>query len=139
VIAMQRLILEAELRGTSTPPAGEPPRLSVRSRSTAVRADWPIDSIGYETDVTFTGEATFTETGSVRLGGDSVRVTTLGEGNLRPTGEDGLLQGAVVWAIDGGSGRFAHARGLLTSNFVLDPQTGDVEERQTAVIFVAER
>jgi hypothetical protein len=41
----------------------------------------------------------------------------------------------VVWRIDAGEGALEGATGLLTSNFQLRPETGDVTEYQVAVIF----
>jgi hypothetical protein len=42
----------------------------------------------------------------------------------------------VSWRIEGGHGRFEGASGLITSNFVLRPSSGEVDERQVAVVFL---
>jgi hypothetical protein len=41
----------------------------------------------------------------------------------------------ALYKITGGGGRFARA-GLITTNFLLWPATGQFEERQVAVVFV---
>jgi hypothetical protein len=42
----------------------------------------------------------------------------------------------VSWRIERGYGRFQGASGLITSNFVLRPSSGEVDERQVAVVFL---
>jgi hypothetical protein len=44
----------------------------------------------------------------------------------------------VTWELDGGSGRFADARGRITSNFTVTDE-GDVADDHLGVIFVTER
>ena len=142
---MQRISISAQLRGTAAPPAGEPPETHPRATSVSVQpggadgSDAGIDRISYENHVVFTSEWTFTETGTVVFGeGDehAVDVETVGQGTLAPAAEDGLLHGAVVWRITDGRGRFAGATGLIASNFLLRPDTGDVDELQATVMFV---
>jgi hypothetical protein len=41
----------------------------------------------------------------------------------------------VAWRIDRGEGTLEGASGLITSNFQLQPEAGDVTEYQVAVIF----
>jgi hypothetical protein len=98
-----------------------------------------LESISYATHVTFTGETSFAESGTIAFGseGDALRISTLRDGFLGPSPDPARLHGAVLWKIDRGEGRLAGASGLITSNFLLSPQTGDVSEQQSAVIFVA--
>jgi hypothetical protein len=42
----------------------------------------------------------------------------------------------VIWRIDGGRAQFDHASGLITSNCLLRPGNGEVEERQVAIVFL---
>jgi hypothetical protein len=135
---MQRISILAQLRGESARPAGTPPETRPRSTSVAVdAADAGIGAITSENHVVFTSDGTFDETGTATYGGeDAVDFETVGEGTLRPAGEDGLLHGAVVWRVTQGRGRFAGASGLITSNFVLDPGTGTFDEWQSAVLWV---
>jgi hypothetical protein len=141
---MQRIAMSAHLRGEAAEPSGDPPQTDPRATSVSVEArtadgaDAAIERISYANHVSFTGESTFTETGTLTLGDehDEVDVVTVGEGTLGPSAEPGLLHGAVIWRIAAGRGRFAGAGGLLTSNFLLRPATGEVEEWQAGVVFV---
>jgi hypothetical protein len=127
--------------GQATPPAGDPLELDVRSETESVTVEGGegagIDAVFYETHVTFTSETTFTESGRVAMGrnGDAFLISTVGEGYIGPSADPSILHGAVVWRIDGGEGTLEGASGLVTSNFQLQPETGDVTEYQVAVIF----
>ena len=52
-----------------------------------------------------------------------------------PPKDPDVLHGAAVYGITGGGGRFARATGLVTTNFLLWPATGQFEERQVAIVF----
>ena len=65
-----------------------------------------------------------------------MQIAALGEGTLGPCADPDLLHGVVAYRITGGAGRFEGASGLITSNFLLAPATGEFEERQVAVVFV---
>ena len=116
---MQRVVAIIRLRGKATPPEGEPPRVKVKGQSEDVTVEVAgaesaiarllSGGVTYETDVTFSSETAFTETGRIAVGsgGDAVHISTVGEG----------------------------ASGLLTSNFVLAPDRGKVSEHQVATIF----
>ena len=62
--------------------------------------------------------------------------TTLSDGTLGPSAQPDVLHGAALYRITGGSGRFDGAGGLITSNFLLHPATGEFEERQVTVVFL---
>ena len=96
------------------------------------------DSATFDTDVTTTGQTSFDEAGVMMLGSDSDRLlfSTVGEGFLAPSPEDGLFEGSVIWKIDGGEGKFAGASGLITSNFTLRMDTGEVWEHQVVSVFL---
>jgi hypothetical protein len=96
-----------------------------------------IDAVSYETHVTFTSEIAFTESGRVALGrnGDALLISTVGEGYIGASADPSILHGAVTWRIDRGEGTLEGASGLITSNFQLQSETGDVTEYQVAVIF----
>jgi hypothetical protein len=128
--------------GQATQPAGEPPKVDVRSETESVTVEGGgegagIDAVSYETQVTFTSETTFTESGRVAVGsgGDALLISTVGEGYIGPSADPSILHGAVAWRIDGGEGALEGAGGLITSNFQLKSETGDVTEYQVAVIF----
>jgi hypothetical protein len=127
--------------GHATQPAGEPPEVDVHSETESVTVEGGegagIDVVSYDTHVTFTSETSFTESGRVAVGrdGDSLLIQTVGKGYIGPSADPSILHGAVIWRIDGGEGAMEGASGLLTSNFQLQPETGDVTEYQVAVIF----
>jgi hypothetical protein len=94
---------------------------------------------GFESsEVTSAGEGGFKETGTITFGegGDRLRFSTIGQGYIGPSPEPNLKQGAVMWQIDRGEGRFEGARGLITSNFTVS-DTGEVTDHHVGVIFVA--
>ncbi len=141
---MQRIAMSAHFRGEAAEPSGEPPQTDPRATSVSVEAvtaegtDAAIDRASYRNHVSFTGASTFAETGTLALGGedDELDVVTVGEGTLGPSAQPELLHGSVIWRIAEGRGRFAGASGLITSNFLLRPATGEVEDWQVGVVFV---
>jgi hypothetical protein len=93
---------------------------------------------GFESsEVTSAGEAGFKETGMITFGEGEhrLRFSTIGQGYIGPSAVPGLKQGAVMWQVEGGEGRFKGAQGLITSNFILS-DAGKVTDHQTGVIFV---
>jgi hypothetical protein len=138
---LEPLVLNMRFSGHATQPAGDPPQVDVESETDSVtveRGDRAgIDVVSYTTHVTFTGETSFTESGRVSVGrnGDALLISTVGEGYIAPSADPSVLHGAVIWRIDKGEGALKGATGLLTSNFQLKPDTGDVSEHQVAVIF----
>ena len=136
---MKPLVLTMRFSGQVTQPAGEPPQADVHSEAVTVEGGegQGIDTVSYDTHVTFTSETSFTESGRVTVGenGDALSISTVHEGYIAPSADPAILHGAVMWRIDGGEGAMAGATGLLTSNFQLRPETGEVEEYQVAVIF----
>ena len=51
--------------------------------------------------------------------------TAVGEGTLAPSADAELMHGSVIWRITQGRGGFEGASGLITSNFLLTPATGE--------------
>jgi hypothetical protein len=141
---MQRIVMTMHFRGEAAEPSGEPPSTDPRARSVAIEAaladgsDAGIAEASYENHAVFTGEATFTETGTIRFGDGEgeLGIATLSDGTLGPCSEPDVLHGAAVYRITEGVGRFAGATGLITTNFLLWPAAGEFEERQVAVVFV---
>ena len=60
----------------------------------------------FESEVTFTGETVFQESGSITFGegGHRLFCSTVGQGSLGPSATPGLKQGAVTWHVDHGEG-----------------------------------
>jgi hypothetical protein len=139
---MERLTMAAHFRGEAAQPSGEPPQTQPRAESVALEAisadgsPVDLDRAFYANDVTFTSESTFVETGTISFGDGELDIETVGEGTLAPSASAELLQGAVIWRVTGGRGRFEGASGLITSNFLLRPGTGEVEDHENAVVFL---
>jgi hypothetical protein len=68
-------------------------------------------------------DGSFVEDGTIRYGGaGSVTFATVGRGTVAPAPRPGWTSGAVMWTVTGGSGMFAGATGLITSNFTVSAQ-----------------
>jgi hypothetical protein len=91
----------------------------------------------FESQVTFTGETSFHEEGSITFGDNPHRLyfSTVGQGYLGPSADPQLKQGAVLWKVERGEGQFAGATGLITSNFVVS-STGEVADTHCGILFV---
>ena len=90
----------------------------------------------FTSQVTFTSESAFTETGSITFGeGNRLDFSTIDEGYLGPSAAGSLQHGTVMWRVDGGAGQFAGASGLITSNFFVDGN-GAVTDHQFGVLFL---
>jgi hypothetical protein len=88
------------------------------------------------TRLVFTDEVTFREEGSIELGaGNVLRFRSLESGKLERAGRRGARHGTSVLRVEDGQGRYAGAKGRITSNFVLSPD-GEVEDEQVIVIFI---
>ena len=82
------------------------------------------------------GDGTFVEEGEIVYGSaGKITFTTQGRGWVAPAPTPGAVYGAVVWTVTGGAGRFAGARGLITSNFAVSA-SGDVVDHHVARILV---
>jgi hypothetical protein len=139
---MRRLTILTHFRGRAAEPSGDPPRTSPRASSVSIDvvdddgSAGPIERGSYENQATFTGESTFAEAGLIRYDDGELHITTLTDGTLGPSAQPGVLHGAALYRITEGGGRFDGASGLITSNFVLHPATGEYDERQVTVVFL---
>jgi hypothetical protein len=140
--AMRRLVMLMRFRDQATPPSGDPVSFSVRGESEQIVL---LDGDGgtlperaaYETKVVMTGEVSFVEDGTMTFGdADSLRFTTVGEGILGPSPEEGVLQGSVIWRVEEGEGRFAGATGLVTSSFEVQADSGQANEHQVLALYL---
>ena len=91
----------------------------------------------FESTVTFTGETSFQESGTITFGEGNHRFhfTTVGEGHIDASADPKLKHGSVMWKIERGEGQFDGATGLITSNFFVS-ETGDVTDNHFGVIFL---
>jgi hypothetical protein len=91
----------------------------------------------FESQVTFTGETTFQEEGSITFGDPPHRLyfSTVGQGYIGSSADPHLKHGSVMWKVERGEGQFAGATGLITSNFFVS-STGEVTDNHFGVLFV---
>ena len=90
----------------------------------------------FESEVQITGDGTFVEAGRISYGrAGRVMFKTLGHGVLGPSGIHGLQRGAVIWEVTEGTGQFAGATGLITSNFTVGAK-GEVVDNQYVRVFL---
>jgi hypothetical protein len=140
---MTRLVMLVRFRDQATPPEGDPPRFNVRGQSDHIRflegekGALP-EQVGVQTEVTMTGETSFLEEAIITFDGEAnrLRTTTVGEGTLAPSAEDGVLHGSVMWRVEQGEGRLSGSSGLIASNFVVQADTGEVAEYQVTWLFL---
>ena len=77
----------------------------------------------FESEVTFTGETSFQEVGTIGFGeGHVLHFSTVGSGYLAASEDLDRKQGTVMWRVERGEGQFAEASGLITSNFFVDEE-----------------
>lgn len=90
-----------------------------------------------EAEVVMTGRTSFVATGSLGFAdGDRLSVRTVGSGHLAPGPRRALRHGATTWSVVGGTGRFARARGLIASTFLIEPD-GALLDLQAGILFLA--
>jgi hypothetical protein len=136
-----RLVMHVRFQDQATAPEGDPPRFTVSGKSVEVtplegdQGKLP-DEVGYETEVTLTGETSFTEGGTMTFGSDRMNISTVGEGLIGPSPEEGLLQGAVIWQLADGSGELEGATGLAVSDFAFWAERGEASEHQVITLFL---
>lgn len=95
---------------------------------TGTLAPAPGEEATFTSEVTFTGETSFQEVGTIGFGnGHQLRFSTVGSGYLAPSADPLRKHGTVMWRVDGGEGQFAEASGLITSNFFVDEGLGVVD------------
>jgi hypothetical protein len=116
------------LRAATSAPSGELISTVGPDGLTSTLAPADGDAAMFVSEVTFTGETSFQETGAIAFGGDhQLRFTTVGSGYLGPSADPRRRQGAAMWRVDGGEGQFAGATGLISSNFFVDERLGVVD------------
>jgi hypothetical protein len=95
----------------------------------------------FESQVTYTGDTTFIESGSISFGDGSNKLFfgTIGQAHVDVSADPDLRHGAVIWKIERGEGMFEGASGIITSNFVVRGNGREVREiidNHFGVIFV---
>ncbi|MDQ3549769.1 MAG: hypothetical protein M3439_13225 [Chloroflexota bacterium] len=146
---MRQIMYAMQFRGEAASAGEGVLRAATSSPSTQIMSS--VDSSGvtgqidaldggratFTSEVRMTGDATFTETGTISFG-DANRFdfSTIGEGHIGASPASGVSHGSVMWRIDHGTGQFAGATGTITSNFTLSEQ-GEVTDCHFGVIWLA--
>ncbi|HTG11905.1 MAG TPA: hypothetical protein VK746_13985 [Candidatus Eisenbacteria bacterium] len=133
---MRELVFALEFRGRGGPVPGSTTKR--QARTTAPSQAWravlgpggvtaavePVagEAAVLESRVERDPDGTFVEDGTITYGAaGSVTFDTVGRGHVGPAPDGRGSHGVVMWRITGGEGRFAGARGLITSNFTVTP------------------
>jgi len=133
---VREIVFALEFRGHGGPVPGSTTKR--QARTTAPSQAWravlgpggvtaaiePVagESAVLESRVERDPDGTFVEDGTITYGAaGSVTFDTVGRGHVGPAPHGRGSHGVVMWRITGGEGRFAGARGLITSNFTVTP------------------
>ena len=147
---MKELVFALQFKGKAQPVMGVEGKLAAKTSAssqilrTAVTAKGvqvkaesrPGPRATFESEVQITGEGTFVESGRISYS-KAGRLTfkTVGQGLLGPSAVDGLQRGAVIWEVSEGTGQFAGATGLITSNFTVGSK-GEVVDNHFVRLFI---
>ena len=146
---MVQVIYALQFKGWAKPVEGAKGllRAATKSPSSIIRSE--IDAAGvtgaieqiagsearFESEVRFSGNGVFQETGAIHFGNaGSIRFSTVGEGRLGPSPEEGVQHGCVCWRVDSGEGQFEGATGFITSKFTVDA-AGAVTDNHFGVLW----
>ena len=147
---VRELVFTLEFRGRAGAVAGLPSqrraRTSAPSQSlrTILTADGvqasveilPGDTAELDSRVERFPDGSFVEDGRISYGrAGAITFVTSGRGIVRPSPIAGWTEGAVLWNVTGGDGRFAGACGLITSSFTVSPD-GEVIDHHIARIYI---
>jgi hypothetical protein len=148
---MKQVMYAMQFRGSAAPKAGATGVIKAATSASSCTLSSIVSAAGvtstlmpaqggkasFESEVTLSGETSFTETGTIRFGDSnhSLRFTTVGQGFLGKSPDEGLQHGSVMWRVEGGEGQFAGASGLVTSNFTLSA-SGEVTDNHFGLIWV---
>jgi hypothetical protein len=147
---MKELVFALQFKGKARPVEGVEGKLAAKTTASAqvlrtavtpkgVQARYesrPGPRASFESEVQSTGAGTFVESGRIGYG-KAGRVTfkTVGQGILGPSAVNGLQRGAVIWEVVDGTGQFAGATGLITSNFTVGSK-GEVVDNHYVRLFL---
>ena len=151
---MRQLIYTMHFRGQASPSAEHAKVLRTTSSGTSCTLETVVGARGVattlhaapgdlaflESELRLTGQDAFEGKGVLTFGDEGeheLRFATVHPGHLGPSAVPGLMAGSVSWHVQGGTGRFQSATGLITSTFTLT-EAGDLSEYQCGLIFLAE-
>ena len=148
---MRQIIYTMQFKGQAAPVEGTSGVLKATTTATSCCITTTVGDAGvrstlqpaeggkaaFESTVTFTGETTFHEAGTISFGESNHRLhfNTVGEGYIGDSADPKLKHGSVMWKIEKGEGQFDGATGLITSNFFVS-DTGEVTDNHFGVIFL---
>jgi hypothetical protein len=133
---VRELVFALEFRGRGGPIPGSPTKRQARTTApsqvwrailgpegvSAVVEPVPGESAVLESRVERAPDGSFAEDGTITYGrAGSITFDTVGRGHVGAAPDGRGSHGVVMWRITGGDGRFAGARGLITSNFTVTP------------------
>ena len=149
---MRQVTYTMHFRGQASRSGGDTSVLRTTGSGTSSTMDTTVRATGVETtllakpgDLAFleselrlSGQKSFTGAGTLTCGDDAdhaIRFSTLAPGHLAPSPIPGVMAGAVSWRVDGGSGTFEGASGVIISAFTLT-ESGDISEFHCGLIFL---
>jgi hypothetical protein len=127
---------EGKLEARTTA-AGQILRTLMTAKGLQVKSEAkPGARAAFESEVQMTGGGSFVESGRIKYGkAGAVTFKTVGQGVLGPSGQGSLQRGAVIWEVTEGTGQFAGAQGLITSNFTVGSK-GEVVDNHYVRLFL---
>ena len=149
-MSLREVVFALEFRGRGEPVPGSTnhrrarstaPSQTLSTRLTADGVHARVDAVTGETAVLESrverfADGTFVEDGSITYGASGrIVFETLGRGWARPGPLPGSVLGGVLWTVTGGEGRFAGARGIITSNFSVSAD-GEVVDNHFARLYL---
>jgi len=146
---MKQVSYVMQFKGVAKPKPGADGVLLTDSTSSTASIMTSIGNHGVDAEIRngsgvarFSSEARLTrdggviEHGTIRFGdAGSLEFSTRGTGAIGPSRVPGLRHGAICWDVNGGSGVFEGATGIITSNFLVG-EGGDVMDHHWGVIFL---
>ena len=147
---MREIVFALEFRGRGGPEPGTQNRRRARTVAPSQTLSTRLGAAGVEARVEVTrgdeavlesrverfADGSFVEDGTISYGrAGAVTFETIGRGWVGPAAVPGSVVGGIVWTITGGSGAFAGAHGLITSNFTVGAD-GEVTDDQFARIYL---
>jgi hypothetical protein len=149
---MRQLSFVLQFQGSAALVVGSPQTLQAQTTAanqsfrTVLGADGieaTLEALGggqatFASRVVVNADGSFDETGTITYGSlGSVEFRTLGQGYMFPSGIEGLQRGGVLWEVTSGTGQFAGATGVITSNFSVSSE-GKVVDNHFAVLYLPE-
>jgi hypothetical protein len=90
----------------------------------------------FSSEARLTPDGGVIEDGTIRFGEvGSLTFSTRGVGAIGPSRNPKRRHGAICWDVNGGTGVFEGATGIITSNFLVS-DNGEVEDNHWGVIFL---